>query len=82
MTHFIISNILVELNNHWNEYVSLFFSYQKDSLDPLMVKIWQNVIYQAYLNLKTIYGELFTQIMEEPDTYEFSGLTIPKTIAK
>ena len=81
-THFIISDILFELNNHWNEYVSLFFSYQKDSLDPLMVKIWQNVIYQAYLNLKKIYGESFRQTMEEPDTYKFSGLTIPKKIAK
>ena len=81
-THFIISDILFELNTHWNEYVSLFFSYQKDSLDPLMVKIWQNVIYQAYLNLKKIYGESFRQTMEEPDTYQFSGLTIPKTIAK
>jgi hypothetical protein len=81
-THFIISNILVELNNHWNEYVSLFFNQQKDSLDTLMIKIWQNVIYQAYLNLKKIYGESFRQTMEEPDTYKFSGLTIPKTIAK
>jgi hypothetical protein len=81
-THFIISNILDELNNHWNEYVSLFFSYQRDSLEPLMIKVWENVIYQAYLNLKTIYGESFTQTMEEPDTYKFSGLTIPKKIAK
>ena len=81
-THFIIPNILVELNNRWNDYVSLFFSYQKDSLDPLMIKVWQNVIYQAYLNLKKIYGESFRQTMKEPDTYQFSGLTIPKTIAK
>ena len=80
-THFIIPNILVELNNHWNDYVSLFFSYQKDSLDPLMIKVWQNVIYQAYLNLKKIYGESFKQTMKEPDTYKFSGLTIPKKIA-
>jgi hypothetical protein len=81
-THFIISDILFELNNHWNEYVSLFFSQQKDSLDPLMIKVWQNVIYQAYLNLKKIYGESFIQTMEEPDTYKFSGLTIPKKISK
>jgi hypothetical protein len=81
-SHFIISNILVELNSNWNKYVSLFFSYQNESLDPLMIKVWQNVIYQAYLNLKKIYGESFRQTMEEPDTYKFSGLTIPKTIAK
>ena len=80
-TQFIIPDILVELNNHWNDYVSLFFSYQKDSLDPLMIKVWQNVIYQAYLNLKKIYGESFRQTMKEPDTYKFSGLTIPKKIA-
>jgi hypothetical protein len=81
-THFIIPNILVELNSNWNKYVSLFFSYQKDSLNPLMIKVWQNVIYQAYLNLKKIYGESFRQTMEEPDTYKFSGLTIPKKISK
>jgi hypothetical protein len=82
MTRFIIPNILDELNNHWNDYVSLFFSYQKDSLDQLMIKVWQNVIYQAYLNLKKIYGESFTQTMDEPDMYKISGLKIPKMIAK
>ena len=57
-----------------------YYSCQKDNLDPLIIKVWENVIYQAYLNLKTIYGQSFTSTMEELDTYGYSGFTIQKRI--